>query len=204
LKVAVHSKLKHCEVLGKWLKEKNKVKQEIDQLIETNKLNTVERYKELFTLKKYYKVITGESIYNFDENYKFADDFRRQISILKIVGNIAKFIKSKNIDYGYGVILYYKKILRIVGKIIESDLDFLVDKYIVDMDNEITLLNNMCTQIYDKAISLIYNDKNVKYHLELFDEGFRIDTDKIPLTKNKSIEIFEEKLIGIWGKSILG
>jgi hypothetical protein len=102
------------------------------------------------------------------------------------------------------VILYYKKILRIVGKIIESDLDFLVDKYIVDMDNEITLLNNMCTQIYDKAISLIYNDKNVKYHLELFDEGFRIDTDKIPLTKNKSIEIFEEKLIGIWGKSILG
>jgi hypothetical protein len=44
----------------------------------------------------------------------------------------------------------------------------------------------------------------VIYHLELFDEGFRIDTDKIPLTKNKSIEIFEEKLIGIWGKSILG
>lgn len=199
----VDTKLKHNEVLEKWIEKKKSVKMEIDQLIESGKFNVEERYKELFTIKKNYKIITGESLYYSNENYKFSEDFKKQIEILKVAGNIAYFINLKSIQTGYGHLLSYKRILEIVGKLVESDLSFLVDKYLPDLNFEIKLLNEICERIYEKAESLIYADKNIKYHLEMFDSAFLIDRENIQPEKHGSVKKMEEKLVKIWGENIL-
>ena len=131
-----------------------------------------ERQKELFTLSRKYKVITGESIYFSNLNYKFIEDFKKQIKILKIIGNIAYFVNLKNVSLGYSNILAYENILKIVGRIIESDITFLTEKYIPDLSLELSLLNSICKNIYEKAEFLIYSDKSIKYHLELFENDF--------------------------------
>jgi hypothetical protein len=64
-------------------------------------------------------------------------------------------------------------------------------------------LNEICERIYEKAESLIYTDKNIKYHLEMFDSAFLIDRENIQPEIHRSIEKMEEKLVKIWGENIL-
>lgn len=194
------TKLKHKEIIEIWIKEKKKSKEFIQKYINEGKLVVEERYKELFTIRKYYKSITGESLYNLEENLKFVEDYKIQVNKMIILGHLSYLIKNRGFVKKYGELLYFNKTLEKVSELLEVDLSFYGEDYTKTIREEIESVNKEFSMVYDKMDGDIYLTEGIKYYIEIYLNDMQINLDDIEPTSNECFEIFEKRMEELFGR----
>jgi hypothetical protein len=199
----VDTKLPHHEIMELWMKEKAKQRDFLQGYINSGKLVIEDRQKELFTLRKYYKSITGESIYHLDEELPFISDYKKQVEKLLVLGCLLAFIKKRQFLQYYAELLYFNVFLEKASKIFEIDLSFYGDTYTNVIKEEVNLLNEQLLIISEKVEEGLYMEDDIRYHAEIYIHDMQISTDVTPMT-NHYLGLAEKKVDesfrGWWGK----
>jgi len=190
----IDTKLPHHELMELWMKEKAKQIDFLQGHIDSGKLVVEDRQKELFTLRKYYKSITGESLYYLDEELPFISDYKKQVEKLLVLGCLLTFIKRRPFLQYYAELLYFNVFLEKASKIFEIDLAFHGDNYTNVIKEEINLLNEQLVIISEKVEEGLYVKDDIRHHAEIYIHDMEILADDITPVTNHSLELAEKKI----------
>lgn len=190
----VDTKLPHHELMELWMKEKTKQRDFLQSYIDSGKLVIEDRQKELFTLRKYYKSITGESLYYLDEELPFVSDYKKQVEKLLVLGCLLAFIKRRPFLQYYAELLYFNTFLEKASKIFEIDLAFYGGNYTNVIKEEIKLLNEQLVIIAEKVEEGLYMKNDIRHHAEIYIHDMEISIDDISPVANHSLELSEKKI----------
>lgn len=190
------TKLPHHEVMEVWMKEKAKTKKYLEKYVASGKLIIEERYKELFTIRKHYKVITGESLYYLDEKLVFAEDYKKQVEKMMVFGHLIVFIQHRDFMQSYRELLYFVTFLKKLSRILEVDVSFLGDDYVSNVKNEIESMNTKLVHIAEAMEVEMYSGNDTKYHMEIFMDNMKIPTENLEGVRNEGIEKAEKEIGG--------
>ena len=188
------TKLPHHELMELWMKEKAKQRDFLQWYIDSGKLVVEDRQKELFTVSKYYKSITGESLYYLDEELPFVSDYKKQVEKLLILGCLLIFIKRRPFLQYYAELLYFDVFLEKTSKIFEIDLAFYGDNYTNVIKEEINLLNEQLVIITEKVEEGLYMKDDIRHHAEIYIHDMQISVDDVTPMVNHSLELSEKKI----------
>jgi hypothetical protein len=187
-----------------WVKEKIKQRDFLQGYIDNGKLVIEDRQKELFTIRKYYKSITGESLYYLDEELPFISDYKKQIEKLLVLGCLIAFIKRRPFLQYYAELLYFNVFLEKASKIFEIDLTFYGDSYTNVTKEEVNLLNEQLVIICEKVEEGLYMKNGIRHHAEIYIHDMQISVDDVAPVTNHCLELAEKKVDGSfrgwWGK----
>lgn len=190
----VDTKLPHHEVMETWMKEKAKTRKYLEKYVASGKLVVEERYKELFTIRKHYKIITGESLYYLDEDLPFVNDYKKQVETMTVFGHLVVFIKYREFMDSYRELIYFGTFLEKVSKILEIDLSFMSEGYISNVKNEIESMNTKLVHIAEVMEVEMHSTNDITYHMEIFIDGMKIPTENLEGVCNEGIEKAEKKI----------
>lgn len=190
----VDTKLPHKEVMEIWMKEKAKTRKYLEKYIASGKIVVEERYKELFTVRKHYKVVTGESLYYLDEELPFVADYKKQVEKMMVFGHLVVFIKYREFMDSYRELLYFGTFLEKVSKILEVDLSFMSEGYISNVKNEIESMNTKLVHIAEVMEVEMHSTNDSTYHMEIFVDDMKIPTENLEGVRNEGIEKAEKKI----------
>jgi hypothetical protein len=200
----VDTKLPHHELMELWMKEKTKQEKFLQGYIDSGKLVIEDRQKELFTIRKYYKSITGESLYYLDEELPFVNDYKKQVEKLLVLGCLLTFIKRRPFLQYYAELLYFNVFLEKASKIFEIDLAFYGDTYTNVIKEEVNLLNEQLIIIAEKVEEGLYMKGDVRHHAEIYIHDMQISVDDVTPVTNRCLELAEKKVDesfrGWWGR----
>jgi hypothetical protein len=188
------TKLPHREVMDVWMKEKAKTRVYLDKYIANGKLVLEERHKELFTIRRHYTVITGESLYYLDEELPFTTDYKKQVEKMMVFGHLVVFIKRREFMQNYAEISYFSTFLQKVSRLLEVDLGFMSDVYITNMQAEIDFMNHNLERISEAMEGEIYSSLNIKHPMEIFMDDIKIRTSGVVGVRNEAIERAEKEI----------
>jgi hypothetical protein len=187
-----------------WMKEKTKQEKFLQGYIDSGKLVIEDRQKELFTIRKYYKSITGESLYYLDEELPFVNDYKKQVEKLLVLGCLLTFIKRRPFLQYYAELLYFNVFLEKASKIFEIDLAFYGDTYTNVIKEEVNLLNEQLIIIAEKVEEGLYMKGDVRHHAEIYIHDMQISVDDVTPVTNRCLELAEKKVDesfrGWWGR----
>lgn len=186
--------LPHHELMELWMKEKTKQRDFLQGYIDSDKLVVEDRQKELFTLRKYYKSITGESLYYLDEELPFVNDYKKQVEKLLVLGCLLTFIKRRPFLQYYAELLYFNVFLEKASKIFEVDLAFYGDTYTNVIKEEVNLLNEQLLIISEKVEEGLYMNDDIRHHAEIYIHDMEISADDVTPVTNHSLELSEKKI----------
>ncbi len=192
----VDTKLPHNEVMEIWMKEKDNKRKLLEKYVASGKLGVEERYKELFTIRKHYKSITGESLYYLDEKLDFAEDYKKQVEKIMVFGHLVVFIKYREFMQSYRELLYFGTFLEKVSKILEIDLSFMSEGYISNVKDEIESMNTKLVHISEAMEVEMQSTGDTIYHMEIYMDNMKIETDNLEGVRNEGIEKAEKEIGG--------
>lgn len=188
------TKLPHHELMELWVKEKAKQRDFLQGYIDSGKLIVEDRQKELFTIRKHYKSITGETLYYLDEELPFVSDYKKQVEKLLVLGCIVTFIKRRPFLQYYAELLYFNMFLEKASKIFEVDLAFYGDNYTNVIKEEINLLNEQLVIIAEKVEEELYMKNDIRHHVEIYIHDTEISVDCVTPVTNHCLELAEKKI----------
>ncbi len=166
----VDTKLIHKEIFKQWLTAKNKAKTLVEKLMVDGQLRIENRETNFFGMKETKKIITGESLYNLEGDFSFANDFKKQADGLKPLGSLAMFVrKQEDFFEDYALILAVADIYKKLSKIYEIDLGYKVDEFIISLKASMKLLNKELNYATEKLTQAIYKKHNIKFLIEITD-----------------------------------
>lgn len=190
----VDTKLPHHELMELWMKEKTKQRDFLQEYIDSGKLVVEDRQKELFTIHKYYKSITGESLYCLDEELPFVSDYKKQVEKLLVLGCLVTFIKMRPFLQYYAELLYFNVFLEKASKIFEIDLSFYGDSYTNVIKEEVNILNEQLVIIAEKVEEGLYLKNDIRHNAEIYIHDIQISTDDVAPVTNHCLELAEKKI----------
>jgi hypothetical protein len=190
----IDTKLPHHELMELWMKEKTKQRDFLQGYIDSGKLVVEDRQKELFTIRKYYKSITEESLYYLGEELSFVSDYKKQAEKLLVLGCLIAFIKRRPFLQYYAELLYFNVFLEKASKIFEIDLAFYGDTYTKVIKEEVNLLNEQLVIISEKVEEGLYMKNDIRHHSEIYIHDMQISTDDVAPVTNRCLELAEKKI----------
>jgi len=164
----IDTKLPHHELMELWMKENAKQRDFLQGYIDSGKLVVEDRQKELFTIRKYYKSVTGKSLYYLEEDLPFVNDYKKQVEKLLLLGCLIAFIKRRPFVQYYAELLYFNVFLEKASKIFEVDLAFYGDTYTNVIKEEVNLLNEQLVIIAEKVEERLYMKNDIRHHAEIY------------------------------------
>jgi len=115
-------------------------------------------------------MITGESLYNLEGGFTFADDFKKQANDFKPLGYLVVFaLRRENFFEYYASLLAIVDIYKKLSKIYEIDLGYKIDEFINSLRVSVSLLNKQLNHTIDKLTEFIYKRHNIKFLIEITD-----------------------------------
>jgi hypothetical protein len=192
----VDTKLPHKEVMEAWMKEKAKTRKYLEKYIASGKLVVEKRHKELFTIRKHYKSITGESLYYLDEKLGFAEDYKKQVEKMIVFGHLVVFIKYREFMQSYRELIYFATFLQKVSKVLEVDLSFMSEGYISNIKNEVEFMNTKLVHISEAMEVEMHSTDTSTYHMEIYIDNMKIETENLEGIRNEGIEKAEKEIGG--------
>ena len=145
----------------------------IKKYIASGKLVVEERYKELFTVRKHYKVITGESLYYLDEDLSFISDYKKQVEMMTVFGHLVVFIKYREFMESYHELIYFGTFIEKVSKILEIDLSFISEGCMSNVKDEIESMNTKLVHIAEVMEVEMHSTNDITHHMEIFIDGMK-------------------------------
>ncbi len=173
------TKIPHRKVFQKWLKAKNEARAIIQKLVDNGQLKVGTRDNEFLGAKETVKIITGESLYNFQGDLAFVGDFKKQVDCLKPLGWLIVFLKRQDFLKYYASLLRFADIHKKLSAIYEVDLGYRIDKFINNFKEGVEQLNNELSYIADKLEGAIHQKHDLKFSIELFANDMLIRLDEI-------------------------
>jgi predicted nucleotidyltransferase len=175
--------------------------EEVDSLIDEGKLTL----KKVITYSQEERredvIITGESIYSLEQEYEFANDFKKQLKDLMFFACLVENIKrNKDFTSHYGSMLYMRKILEQASSLFETNLTFYVDVHLSETNQKIDLLNLELKEVLRNLLEEIYS--TATYPIAFSPDDFYFSIDDIKPRKDPSFEELIRKVNNIW--SLLG
>lgn len=173
------TKLPHQEILKRWLKAKAEATAAIQKLIDAGQLKVEVREKEIFESKESMKIITGESLYNLQGNFDFAEDFKNQIEGLKPLAYLILFLRNGDFLKGYASLLAFADIYKKLSRLYEIDLGYKIEDFINQFKLSITQLNSELRFLAEKLEGNIYRENGSKFLAEVFMDRMFIRLEEI-------------------------
>jgi hypothetical protein len=190
----IDTKLPHHKLMELWMKEKGKQRDFLQGYINSGKLLVEDRHKELFMVSKYYKSITGESLYYLDEDLPFVKDYKKQVEKLLVLGCLVAFIKKRPFLQYYAELLYFNMFLKKASKIFEIDLSYYGESYTNTIKEEMKLINDQITLISEKVEADLYMKNDIGHHVEIYIHDMYIPIENIEPITNNSLELADKKV----------
>ena|GEM_PF-2018830 len=197
----VNTKIPHNELLGIWIKEKDKNRKLIQKHLDSGKLVLENRAKKIFSIETYDEIITGESIYNSNLDLPFVREYKSQIEQIVFFGDLIYLVNNRTFPEYYQNILAFQELLEKVSKIIESDITFMCDKYFKELNEEIDSLTHQIHLVVDKVTDLLYVENENRYYMEIYVDDMIIDRNKLKPKKYKGQEMYESEVSRDFGGS---
>jgi hypothetical protein len=201
----IDTKLTHKDLIAFWIKEKEKSKTLIDSLIAKGNLKTKTTTKEFFGIEKHQKVLTGTSLYALSNECTFAKEYKEQIAGLREFGYLLLFLKRRDFITGYTTLLTLSNIYKKLSNIYELDLSYFPTRHLKNLDEDIRLMNQELTMVYEHIEAGFYSKKEYAFHIETSLETMFIDTGKLEAVSDETTRAYGENFekifkAGIWGK----
>ena len=174
-------------VFRKWLKMREIV---VDELTDKGFRAVVKDIShEKFKLEL--EMIEGYSICTSKESYSFIDQYIKQVEKLRIYGHLFKSIKESDLEEFYGNLLAYREIVKKVEKVVNLELEWLYEQYMLTVEEYIKtqnlLLRGLVRKIQDESF-----DSKFYHHITSTFEKLEIKSEDIKVTMSESLEIFQE------------
>ena len=150
-------------------------------------------------------LIDGESMYHLEQEYDFILDFKKQVDDLFFFVALVEHIKrSKDFIFHYGSMLCIQEILKQSSALFETDLLFYVDKYILEMNEKIDLLNLELREVLNNLLEKIYS--YAKYPIVFSPDNFFFSYENIKPRRDPSLERLVKEVNNLWlvlGRKVL-
>ena len=174
-------------VFRKWLKMREIV---VDELTDKGFRAVVKDIShEKFKLEL--EMIEGYSIYTSKETYSFIDQYIEQAERFRIYGYLLKIVKESDLEEFYGNLLAYREIVKKVEKVVNLELEWLYEQYMLTVEEYIKtqnlLLRGLVRKIQDESF-----DSKFYHHITSTFEKLEIKSEDIKVTMSESLEIFQE------------
>jgi hypothetical protein len=199
----VDTKLKHYEVLEQYITEKNEARVYIQKYVDEGKLVTGERYKELFGIRKYYKSISGESLYYLDENIEFVNDYKTQVDTVMIFGYMMYLVQRSDFIKNYSELLSFNDLLKQCSILLEVDLMFMSEHYTETLKEKTKYINQHIRTAHDKMDGDLYSNKDIQFFMETYVQDFEFKIDEVVPSRNSSLDAIYKKLRELWGDGVV-
>lgn len=187
------TKLKHKIIMSRWLKAKEKMTVEIQQHIDNGDLVIEEKTTSIFSISETTKIITGTSIYHFDDSHTFVQDYKKQVEILSYYGYMILAVHKNDVSETYGQLLAFKDVIQKMSDIVGEEVSPSGDTHINGVNEKIDQMNNLLIGIRDKMSEAVYMNTEVDFSIDMYFKEFIIDySDAVPILKN-GIEHFDKK-----------
>lgn len=196
------TKQTHQEVITAWIKEKQKSKELIENLINKGDLKVENKERKLFTITKKYKLISGESLYNLGDEYLFAKDFKRQVDKLACFNKLIQFLKERKFIEMINEIGSYARIYTKLSKVFETDFSYITVDIEGSLSEEINLLKTELTMIYENVLFEVYKICEPSFLIEIFTEDILEDLTKKEVINSEIIQILDAKYAKIFGEQL--
>ena len=193
------TKKKHNKILELWLEAKQKTIIDVQKYIDSGDLVIEEQSKTIFNEEEKNKIITGTSLYYFDDSFHFVADYIKQVDILMMYGFLISILKQKDISIIYGQLLSFKKVTDKLSKIVGEEVSSSGDNYIKEVNEKINQMNTMLVHIQDKMYETVYMKTSPDFFIDIHFKLFKIDYSEIKPVMIHGLEYFDgmaEKLLG--------
>ncbi len=179
------TKLKHKTIMSRWIKAKEKMTAEIQGHIDKGDLVIEEKTTSIFSIEEKTKVITGSSLYYFDDSYTFVQDYKKQVAILEHYGFMFLAIHNNDISESYGQMLAFKDAIKKLSNIVGEEVSPSGERHLNEVGEKIQHLNNMLTGIRDRMGEAVYMNTDIDFSIEMFFKEFTVDySDTKPVYVN--------------------
>jgi len=176
------TKLKHSIIMSRWLKAKEKVTAEIQQHIDNGDLVIEEKTTSIFSIPETTKIITGTSLYHFDDSHTFVQDYKKQVEILNYYGFMLLAVHNNDVSEPYGQILAFKEVIKKLSNIVGEEVSPSGERHQSEVDEKIQHLNNMLIGIRDRMSEAVYMNTEVDFSIDMFFKEFAVDySDALPV-----------------------
>lgn len=193
----------HKEIMKEWQEKYAEAENIINGLVESKKLNIVVKTKKIHTFTFEETIITGESIFELDDTYIFAKEYRNQVENLMPAAVAISTVKNGIFLDWYTELSEVKKLLTGISRFIELDITPMVQKHIEGMNDELDIVNRQIDFIFEKYEDYSKFDTNflIQYYpenmkVELYDnKTTRLGIAKIYLENSKTVSPECHKLL---------
>lgn len=187
------TKLKHSTLMSRWLKAKEKTADEIQEYIGSGDLVISEKKTTIFSIEETTNIITGTSLYNFDDSHLFVQDFKKQIEILRSYGYMILAIQKNDISELYGQLLTFKEIIQKMSEIVGGEVSPSADNHLKGVHEKIQQMNNLLIGIKDKVNEAVYMNTDVDFSMDMYFEDFKVDYSDATHVMKHGLEYFDGK-----------
>lgn len=194
-----NTKLPHRKVFQKWLEAKNEAKAIVQKLVDDGQLKIETRDNEFLGVKETVKIITGESLYNFQGDFAFVGDFKKQADGLRPLGWLIVFLKRQDFLKYYASLLRFVDIHKKLSAIYEIDLGYKIDKFINSFKEGVEQMNNELSYIADKLAGAIHQKYDPEFSIEIFTNDMLIRLDEIGPGTGETEEYYHNEFKKIFG-----
>lgn len=184
------------ELLKKYWKEAEaKTISFIDDLVEKGKLEVI--------YKNDTKILTGESLYDLDEDLSFVKEYKEQLKHFELLGLIVIYLKEGGITDIYPHLISSLNIFKKLSEIYEIDLCDRINICIDDYKNDIEEINKNLIRLLNKLDDDLFINTTIDLPIHIFIDdmlfGFENTNDKT--VYDDSIQYHTERFKKIFGES---
>jgi len=161
-----------------WSRTKQKVREEIQEKIDTGRYVLEKRNISYSKIQIPEKIITGTGLYYADDSLPYVQDYKKQVDTLRIYGYLFKEIAESDITKDYAYLLRYVEITERVSQIIDQDVVIIAERFLRDNRSALETIN---IYIYAIATSVSHIHQNERFTFPLTSllHSFVIDIDKV-------------------------
>lgn len=195
----IDTKLPHKEVFKAWLKAKAEAKALLQNLLNAGKLALADMHHEIFGTKKMLTIITGQSLYRLEENFTFAQDFKKQIGDFTGIGTLIVFLQRHEFLKDYATLLSFAEMFRRLSKVYEVDVAYKIQGWIRSIEDDIENINRELGFIAENLELASYIKHDIVFLKETFIEGMLIDLEKVEPGEDETVRHYRDELREILG-----
>lgn len=172
----------HKEIINSWVKEYVKSFKVVDDLITNGKLKVERKSETIHKIEKVKTIVTGESIFELEDEYIFGLEFRKYIDYFMPIGIAVSFVNESPYNQNYVEFKKMQKLLDKLGELFQMDLSSIPEKSLASLYLDIEIIN--C------SIKVIIEKFEINYHMDNLDKNFCFDIfqDDIQIEPNENTE----------------
>jgi hypothetical protein len=160
------------EIIKEWQVKYAGAEKVVNDLVESGKLTVVIKSKKIHEFSFEETIITGESIFELDDSYIFAKEFRQQVENLMPPAVVIALMQTSPCMDWYSELVAVKKLLAGISKIIELDITPLAQKQIDGMEDELGMVNRQIDHIFERFEGM--DDKSYNFNISYYQEDMKI------------------------------